>query len=300
MTPTPDEPEPGPLLDPVLMRKLERLALLSRKAFAGRVKGQRRSPKRGSSIEFADYRDYAPGDDYRRIDWNAFARLDRLFVKLFAEEEDLCAHILLDGSRSMGFGTPTKLRYGRMAAAALAYMALFHFDRVGVGVFGAGLGAYMPPVRGRARCTEVLAWLESAQSDGGTGIAKSLREYAARLSTPGVALVISDLLARDWQDGLRALVSRRCEVSVLHVLAPSEVNPALQGDLKLVDAETGEVMEVTISALILRRYRKEVERFRHEVASFCGRYGISYLPVTTAQPFEDLVLNYLRRSGLVG
>jgi uncharacterized protein (DUF58 family) len=233
----PDTPHPA-LLEPELLRKLERLALISRRAFVGRTMGERRSTKRGSSVEFADYRDYSPGDDFRRIDWNAYARLDRLFLKLFTEEEDLAVHLLLDASRSMEFGAPSKWNYGRRTAAALAYMALFHHDRVSVGLFGERLAACQPPTRGRGRASHVMEWLSRAELQSGTDVGRSLKEYAGRLAAPGVAVVLSDFFSPGWEAGLRALADRRCEVTVLHLLDDAEVSPRLEGDLRLVDAET--------------------------------------------------------------
>jgi uncharacterized protein (DUF58 family) len=291
----------GPqLLEPELLRKLERLAVLSRKAFPGRMKGERRSPKRGSSVEFADYRDYSPGDDFRRIDWNAYARLERLFLKLFTEEEDLCVHLLLDASGSMDFGDPTKWEYGRRVVACLACMALFHLDRVALGLFGERLETCMPPTRGRGTVPTIFDWLARAQPQGGTNVARSLRDYALRTAVPGVVVVVSDLFSPGWQDGLRALANRRCDVTVIHLLDAAELDPQLEGDLRLVDAETGETKEVTISHALLRRYREAVESFRGEVHSFCGRYGMSCISTSNAHPFEDLILGYFRRAQLVG
>ncbi|MBW3624066.1 MAG: DUF58 domain-containing protein [Armatimonadetes bacterium] len=299
--PTPDPRSPTPaLLEPELLRKLERLSLLSRRAFAGRMQGDRKSPRRGASVEFADYRDYSPGDDFRRIDWNAYARLDRLFLKLFAEEEDLCVHLLLDSSRSMEFGSPTKWDCGRRAVAALAYMSLFHLDRVAVGLFGDRLETVVPPARGRGRAAGLLDRLGGASPGGGTDVGRSLREYAARMTTPGVAVVASDFLSPGWEEGLRALAGRRCEVTVLHLMDPGELHPRLEGDLRLVDSETGETREITVSPALLRRYREAVDAFCGEIEAFCQRYGMTYLRAETDQPFEDLIFSYFRHAGVIG
>ena len=273
------------------------MELVSRKIFRGRMKGERRSPRKGRSVEFADFRNYAVGDDLRYVDWNAFARLDRLFLKLFVEEEDLYLHLLLDCSRSMAFGEPSKLDYARRAAAALAYVALKSLDRVGMAAFCDGLKYHLPPTRGPGQAMRVFDWLEKIEAGGPTDLAAPVREYALRATRPGVAILISDFLHPGYEEGLRALLGRRFEISVLHVMDEKELNPDLLGDLRLVDSETGEEREVTITPGLLRDYRRALDDFCDQVRGFCLRYGINYMRVSTAHPFEDLILRMLRRAG---
>jgi uncharacterized protein (DUF58 family) len=216
------------LFDETFLRKLERLAVLSRRAMAGQLQGERHSPKRGQSVEFADFRPYAPGDDFRRIDWNAYARLERFFIKLFVEEEDLTVHLLVDTSRSMDWGQPNKLWYAVRAAAALGYVTLAGLDRVTVTAFGRGEdngSRYFPPRRGKQQASALFSFLQALAAGGRADLAPRLRAYAAAAVQPGPLLLFSDLMDDGWSDGLRALASRGFEVTVLHILAPDEVNP---------------------------------------------------------------------------
>jgi len=293
---------PSHLFDESFLRKLERLAILSRRAMAGQLQGERRSPKRGQSVEFADFRPYTPGDDFRRIDWNAYARLERFFVKLFVEEEDLTVHLLVDISRSMDWGQPNKLWYAVRAAGALGYVALAGLDRVTVtalGHEGNGAMGYFPPRRGKAGASALFSFLQTLVAGGRTDLAPRLRAYAAAATRPGPLLLFSDLLDEGWADALRALASRGFEVTLLHILAPDEVNPDLSGDLKLLDAETGAQVEITADYEMLGRYRDGLAAWQEELRRFCGARGIHYVPVETSVPFEELLFASLRRRGVL-
>jgi uncharacterized protein (DUF58 family) len=290
---------PMSLLEPDFLRKLEQLSIVSKRAFSGQLKGEKRSTKRGTSIEFADYRDYSHGDDLRRIDWNTYARLDRLFLKLFMEEEDLHVYLLLDASRSMDFGSPKKLDYGRRVAAALGYVGLSNYDRVGAAIFGARLQGRLAPVRGRGQSFSLFDFLQKAEPEGETSFARSLKEYALKTRRPGVAVVISDFFNSDYEEGLKSLLARRFQITLVHVMDDAELRPDLLGDLKLVDSETGEEREISVSPGLLREYQASVDRFCGGLHGFCSRYGMDYIRTTTSAPFEDLVLKYLRRTGLV-
>ena len=290
---------PADLLAPDFLRKLERLHLVSRRVFAGRGWGERRSSKRGASVEFADFRNYADGDDLRHLDWNAFGRLDRLFIKLFVEEEDLAVHVLVDASRSMAYGDPPKIDYARCTAAALAYLGLCGFDRVALWAYGERLRASFGPVRGKANARGCLHWLAALEADGGTSTGAALRELALRAKRPGLAIVISDFLDPDHAQGLRALAARRFEVVAIHLLDQADLEPRLAGDLKLVDAETGAEREITVTQGLLRAYRRSLAEFCGGLDDTCRRCGITLVRTSTAQPFTDLVLGYLRRRGVV-
>jgi len=287
------------LLTPDFLRKLERLRLVCRRVFVGRGWGERRSRKRGASIEFADFRSYAHGDDLRHLDWNAFARLDRLFLKLFVEEEDLSVYLLVDCSRSMSFGSPSKFDYAQRAAGALGYLALCNFDRVTYWSYGEGLRACFGPTRGKGRALAGLHWLAALEPTGVTATGAALREFALRTKRPGLAVVISDFMDADHLAGLRALVGRRFEVAALHLLDPQELQPRLAGDLKLVDSETGAEREITVTQGLLRAYQRSLQAFCGRLDEACRRYGINLLRASTAEPFDDLILKYLRRRGMV-
>lgn len=287
------------LLSPEFLRKIERLSLVAKRVFPGRLKGERRSTKRGSSVEFADYRNYSMGDDFRRVDWNVFARLDKLFLKLFVEEEDLHVYVLVDASRSMDYGSPKKLLYAKRIAAALSYIALGNLDRVGLAALSGRTARTLTPKRGKQAAMGLFHWLQSAPAGGETDLAASIRDFSLKTSQPGLVIVVSDFFDPDYQKGLSALLSRRFELMVIHVLDQDEVSPSIIGDLMLVDSETDERREVTVTQTLLRKYKQRLTEFCDGLESYCMRHGCNYVRVTNQSPFEDLILNYLRRRGAV-
>lgn len=289
-----------PLFDETFLRRLERLAVLSKRAMAGEIQGERRSPKRGQSVEFADYRNYVRGDDFRQIDWNIYARLERFFIKLFVEEEDLTVHLVVDTSRSMDWGSPTKLWYAQRATAALGYIALAGFDRVTVSAFNAGLAETMHPRRGKGQAFALFDFLSHLETRGTTDMQTALLRYAQQATKPGPLVLISDLLDPGWQAGLRALQARPFEITVLQVLSPDELDPPLEGDLRLIDVETGQPVEITADFDLLNRYRENLRAWFEEIRRFCGRRDIAYVQVDTSVPFERLIFFMLQQRGVVG
>jgi len=292
-------PGADPILDGTFLRKLERLSMATRRPFAGQMKGEKRSVKRGSSIEFADYREYTLGDDLRYVDWNMAARSDKLFLKLFVEEEDLYLALLIDSSKSMDFGEPNKLRYAVRLAAALGYIGLVNYDRVSVQPYAATLTRPLPTQRGRAGVPPFFAYLEGLRAGGQTGFSASLHRFAAASRSKGIAMVLSDCFDPEWQAGLKSLLARGFQLAVVHLLSEEEINPTLRGDLKIIDSETGESKEMSVNPQLLTRYRRTFDAFCAEIEDFCHRYGVDYLRVSTATPFEEVVLNALRRNGLL-
>lgn len=275
--------------------QLERLDFVSKRTHAGRVKGERKSPRRGSSVEFADYRPYEIGDDLRYVDWNAFGRLDRLYLKLFVDEEDLCVHLILDASASMDFGRPSKFEYGVHLAAALAFIGFVNLERVGVAVFRDRVSEGWLPTRGRNQFLPVEEFLANLVPGGATAFSEALKEYALRTKDPGVAVVISDLLdPAGYESGLRALMERRFDIHVVHVLSRDELHPPFGGDLELVDAESGEVREVSVDAETLRAYERQLGAFLAGVEGFCRANELTYSRVSTDLPLEDLLLRRLK------
>jgi uncharacterized protein (DUF58 family) len=289
-----------PLLDPEFLHKLEQLELVSRRIFVGRMKGERKSKRRGSSVEFAEHRNYTFGDDLRHIDWNVYGRLDKLFLKLFLEEEDLHVYTLLDTSLSMDFGTPTKLRYGKQVAAALAFIGLVNHDRVMLDTFSARLDPGLRGIRGRSQMYRVVDYLEHLEPTGRSDLTGAAREFAIRHTSKGVVVVISDFLdKRGYQDALRYLLARNLDIFVIHILSQQEVEPDLVGDLRLVDAEDDDFAEITISAPLLKRYKDSLNAFVGGLKEWCTQRGITYIFTTNVYPFDKLILNYLRQRGLV-
>jgi uncharacterized protein (DUF58 family) len=284
------------LYDAAFLRKLERLALVSRRLYRGEGRGMHRSMRRGASPDFADHRAYQPGDDLRSMDWNVYGRLGRLFVKLFVDEEDVSVHILLDTSRSMGFGNPSKMDAARRVGAALGYIGITALDRVGMAAFAAGVGQVLAPRRGRAQFHHLIDRLSRLAPAGGTDFSRSLEQYAQRAREPGIAVVISDLLdPGGCERGLAALRYRGFDVVLVQILDREEISPTIHGALRLADAETGRSLSVTVDSRLLSEYHARVNRHLTGLESFCLRAGIEYLRASTLVPFEDIVLKYLRQ-----
>lgn len=288
------------LLTPEFMTRLDRLELLSRRIFVGRMKGERRSKRKGESVEFADYRNYVVGDDLRFLDWNIYARLEKLLIKLFMEEEDLNVTVLLDVSRSMDWGDPHKGLYVKRVAAALAYIGLVNYDRVSLYGYADTLAHEMRGVRGRRLVSQVVRFLKEMPLEGVSNFAAVARRFALRHRGKGVVIIASDFMDKGgFADGLRYLLSRELDLYAIQVLSPEEIDPPLAGDLKLIDAEDQDVAEVTISRPLLDRYRAMLTAYCTELKNYCTQRGITYLFTSTRVPFDTLVLSYLRQRGLI-
>lgn len=289
----------SPLLSPDLLARLERMELVSRKVFRGRMKGERKSKRKGQSVEFHDFRSYVPGDDLRLIDWNLYARLDQLFLKLFQEEEDLHFYALVDASESMNFGNPTKLHVAKQLAAALGYVGLCRADRVSVQGLGPP-GRRAPVLRGRASLWKMLQYLDSLDSGHNVSLQEGIKDFSLRNSGAGVVVLLTDLMDKQgYESALRMLVGRRMDLFVMHVLSPEEIDPPLRGDRRLIDVEDGDAAEITINSVAIEKYRETVRGFVSSIKAFCNRRSIVYIPVRTESPIEDIVTKYLRERGVV-
>jgi uncharacterized protein (DUF58 family) len=288
------------LLDPKFLTQLEQLELVTKKIFQGRMKGERRSKRKGQSVEFADYRNYVSGDDLRFLDWNLYARLDRLFLRLFMEEEDLHFYVLIDRSASMNFGEPTKLQYAKQLAAALGFIGLVNLDRVVIEAFTDKLTHTMPPMRGRKSLWRLLTFLDPIQSEGAGDLRESLRTFSLKCKGKGIVVVLSDFLDKDgYEDALRYLVARQLDVYVIQILAQEEIEPEIVGDLRLVDVEDEDMAEITVSGPLIRRYKQNLAAFQGALHDFCTRRGATCLFTSNEVPFDKLVLSHLRSRGLV-
>src|SRR5205814_3378811 len=259
-----------PLLDPQFLHRLEQLELVSRKIFLGRMKGERRSKKKGQSVEFADYRNYVIGDDLRFLDWNLYGRLDKLFIRLFMEEEDLHFYVLIDNSLSMDFGTPTKLHYAKQVAAALGFIGLVNMDRVAVEAFNNRLTQTMPAARGRRSLWRLMDFLQKLEPAGPSDLRQALRTFTLKCSGKGIVVLLSDLMDKGgYEDALRYLVTRQLDIYVIQVLSQEEIEPEVVGDLRLVDIEDEDVAEITVSAPLLKRYKQNLAASRPALHEFC-------------------------------
>lgn len=327
----PTRPErPEELLPPSLMRRLDRLDIRSRKMFPGKLQGERRSKKRGQSVEFDDYRQYVRGDDPRFIDWNVYARMDRLVLKLFLEEEDMALHIAVDASGSMraGQGDRCKLVYASRLAMALGYVGLVKQNRVGMTVFGrtteAGGLARLPDVRGRHQVRRMSQFVVDSmypesrvdtgaalQEDEKAGFNAALTGIARQRIGKGVMVVISDfLIPGGYEQGLKSLAAAGgYDTYCLQLLTPEEIDPSKQlgasggtllGDLRLTDIETGGSTEVTITKELMKRYRERVQEYCDGLSRYCAAREMNHLLVTTDQEIEPLILDTFRRRGLLG
>lgn len=291
------------LFDESTLRKLNQLTLVASRVRAGAIKGERRSSRRGSSVEFADYRDYTPGDDLRRLDWNIYARLERPFIKLLEEEEDLAVHVLVDGSQSMnwGEGDEHKFNYARRLAAGLGAVALASGDVLTIGLLQRGkVAAEFGPSRGQGSLSRLFGFLDGFQPGGETDLNTSLREYSIMPRRPGFLILISDLLTSNgYETGLRRLLGRGHEAALVHVLAPDELDPPLAGDLQLVDSETNHVQDVSLDGGLRAQYRARAQAWIQSTQLNCRKQGVRYLDVTTDLPWDQVLLLEMRQAGIV-
>jgi uncharacterized protein (DUF58 family) len=289
-----------PLLSPELLAQLEQMELVSRKVFRGRMKGERRSKRKGQSVEFADFRPYVPGDDLRFIDWNLYARLEKLFLKMFFEEEDLHVYVLIDASMSMDFGEPTKLRYAKQLAASLGFVGLCRADRVKIETLGQPLRTPGPVLRGRRSLWRMMEYLDKIEAGEKATLAEGIKNFCLRNPGKGILVLISDLMDKHgYEDALRYLVARQMDAYVIHVLSAEELEPELKGDLRLVDSEDSDIAEITISAPLLKRYKQTLASFIDGARGFCTKRGMAYMLAQNQLPVEQLIGNYLRQRGLV-
>ena len=291
------------IFDESTLRKLNQLSLVATRIRKGAIKGERRSSRRGSSVEFADYRNYAPGDDLRRLDWNLYARLERPFIKLFEEEEDLAVYLLLDASRSMGWGEGdlNKFDYARKLVAGLGAIAISNGDLLSVGLLQNGrVAAEFGPTRGGAALSRLFNFLEPLQAEGETDLNASLRQYTVKPRRPGLLILVSDLLsAEGYEAGLRHLQGRGHEAALVHVLAPDELDPPLGGDLQLVDVESGQTQDVSLDGSLRNRYKAHVQEWLHSTRTDCRKHDIHYLDLATSTPWDQALLLEMRRTGIV-
>jgi len=297
---------PG-LLDPDFLRKLDLLEILFKRNVVGRREGDRPGRQRGGRTEFADHREYSPGDDLRYLDWNAYARTGHLFIKEFTKQEAVLVCVLLDASASMAFGEPPKLLYAKRLAAALAYLALIGGNEAQLAAFAGRDVLWSPRHAGRPDIQGIAGFLEPVEPAGPTDLFAPLRAFRERVHERSLVILISDLFEEGGapspsgggQRGLRLLGSQRFDLSVLHVLSPQELHPPAVGPVLLRDAETGGGENLVVDADALRLYTGRLNAFCEGWRAFCQRHDIRYVETSTATPFEDCVLGYLRRGGLV-
>jgi uncharacterized protein (DUF58 family) len=297
--------EAGPLerrFDDRFLRRLESLALTIRRTAAGRSHGMRRSRRIGAGLEFADHRDYAPGDDLRYLDWNLYGRLERRALRLYEEDEDLAIDVLVDASASMGLGRPAKLDLALQIGAALAYVGLSNLDRVAVTALG-DAGAGTPPARGKGRILPILRALDAVRAAGRAPLCDAVRGFLARQRgrRRGLIALVSDFYDPNGARAALELVRRhRLEAVAVQISAPDEIAPALRGDVQLLDVETGAARELTVSPRALSEYTRRHTALLRDLAGYCREHAIPCFTITSDQPFDAVVLRMFRSGGLLG
>jgi uncharacterized protein (DUF58 family) len=288
------------LFDDDFQRKLDYLALVSKRAFAGRMRAERRTKKTGAGVEFADHRDYQPGDDFRYLDWNVYQRFDRLLLRLFEEEEDLAIYFIVDASTSMGFGDARKLRYAKRVAAALAYVGLANLDRVSIVSTTDKVLSRMPATRGKARIFKVFRFLKELEPDGHTNLEDALKTFVAQNKRRGLVVLASDLYdPHGFERGINVLRYNKFDPFVVHIIDKEEARPKLAGDVLLYDCETGDEREVTVTAKVLERFEHAYGEYLAEIERFCSSKQVPYIQADVAIPFDELILRVFRRGGFL-
>lgn len=280
------------------LTKLEYLSIMSKRVFRGSLLAQRRTMQMGSGIEFSDHREYTLGDDLRYLDWNVYARHGDLLLKRFQEEQDLHVYLMLDCSRSMAFGQPAKFDLARHLTAALAYIALADLDRIAIVAYADGIVSEFPITRGKARILSVMKYLENLETSGAdTDLGRAVQGLLHRGSRSGMAVVISDLFdEHGFQNGLDQLRYRRFDAHVLQLHHPKEADPALLGDVELVDIETDVARKVTVTEKNIRNYKRLFQQHQEDVRNYCRNYGLGCTQSPSVVPFDELIIRMMRAS----
>jgi len=267
----------------------------------GATGGNRKSSHKGSSVEFSDFREYVYGDDFRRIDWNAYARFERLFIKLFMEEQETLITIFLDCSKSMDWGEPHKGNLAKQLGAVFAYLALANFDRVGLAGLSEKPEYHLSPFSGKQGFWNALRFIEGIPYGGKTKLNTAIQSYPSLGNRGGISIILTDLFSKDgYQDALKYLQYQKQEITLIHILAPQELDPPWSGSVRLLDSEGEESREITITPHILNSYQKALKSFIWETQSFCHQRGIHYILVNTAMNLERIVFDNLMKIGVIG
>jgi len=281
-------------IDDVFLAKLEKLKIAAKRSPRGVPRGEHKSWQMGEGFEFLDYRKYHAGDDLRYVDWSVYGRLDKLFIKLFHAQKGHTVHLLIDMSRSMGLGNPSKAITAKKIAAAISYICLSNLDKISLIAFNDRIIDLAAPPRGKKHFSAVLGFLASLTPSSPTALNACLAEYASLGKHPGIAIVISDLFdPQGYEDGLKALLYRNFDIHVLQLLDHEELFWSQTGDLLLVDPETGQKKTVSVDPAILKLYQDRLALFLEGIQGYCSHHGIYYCLCNTGLPFEDFLMAYL-------
>jgi len=289
------------LFDGEFLRRLEKLEIILKKAVTANFQGQHISVEPGTGLEFNDYRQYMPGDDYRYIDWNLYSRLEQLFLKLFTEEKEMMLYFLIDNSKSMGFGEPEKLITALKMAAALGYIGLANYDKVGAGFFSDSLNQQFRPAKGKNRVNSFFSFLEKSRKQGTTNFNLALKLFNYQFKKPGTIFILSDFLDPEgYQDGLKLLLASNWNIVLIQILCPSEIEPSFQGEFRLIDTETDQVKEINIDQMVIEKYQKNLEEYCDNLRQFAWKYGITYHKLSSDNKFEDIIAVLTKKETTTG
>lgn len=287
------------IFDAEFLKKLDTIVINVRMLMNEGAGGNRKSRSKGSSVEFSDFREYSLGDDFRRIDWNAYGRFDRLFVKLFMEEREAMFNIFIDGSRSMSFGEPKKSLAALRLAGVIAYLALNNLDRVCINSLSGGVVKQSPVMNGRGTFQRCVDFLENMEFNGVTDLNSSIKKK--EFKSGGVSVVLSDFFNPGGiEAAVKYLLYKKQDVVLIHVLSPEELNPYMEGQVRLKDSETGETRDIAVTPAIMKQYEKELNLFINNIKEFSSRMGVAYIQVSSAEPVEKVVFEEFTKAGIVG
>lgn len=293
-------PKRSGIFDDAFLKRLEYLEIVARKSFAALNRGERRSKKLGAGLEFADHRRYSPGDDFRNIDWNVYARLGKLLLRLYEEEEDLFVYVLVDASMSMTIGNQLKLDHAKKIGASLGYIALANLDRASLATFSEKLNSRLLPVRGKGQIFRIFDFFDRVEPGGRTSFEESMKAFVHDTKRRGLVVVLSDFYAQDgWESGLNLLRYHRFEPVIIQITDQRELEPNLRGDILLVDAETGQQKEITLTPRLLQKYREAHAAFSGELEGYCKSHQLPYYQAPVQSPFDEVVLTLLRSGGFL-
>ena len=288
------------MLSPEFLSKLDQLRIQCQKPFRGRFRGDRRSLNRGTGVEFADYRRYQHGDDLRYLDWNIYARLEKLFIKLFQADEELPVSILIDTSQSMQFGEPTKLQYAKQLAAALCYISLANSDRVALYTLAERLTTTLRSTYGKSQFGRIQKVLTTVEASGTTNLTECLKHLATHQPQAGVVIILSDFLdSAGYTAGINSLLGRGFALTLVHIQCQEEIEPPPTGEWRLEDVETGETKEITINEETITHYRNRQKEFCENLQSYCTQQGIGYIQISTDVDYESVIMNSMQRAGFI-
>ena len=288
------------LFDQEFLRKLEYLKLVANRMLPGHLRGEHRARKKGTGVEFADYRPYVSGDDTKDVDWKAYLRLDKLILRIFDEEADLPIYLFVDASLSMRFGNPSKFDYARKVAAALGYIGLLNLDRVSVVGFSNGVSEQIASKRGRNQIWRIFRFLERMEIDGKTSLERAFKIFFGTKRRKGLVVVASDFMDPDGYEPAFDCVRRfRHDVFNIQILTPDEVLPQFPDEAMLVDSESGEPQRLRMSPALIAAYQEEMKKLTSGIEEYCSRYGWGYVRTETQIPFEDLVIKIFKQDRFI-